>query len=170
MNGSVLCQETPLTSFGPKLLDLKSILEALVLCVLLYVVCFTAGQFVDPQGVHRRLFRGRRRAVPWKTRFAAAQRAHNTVSIAWLYMVQVYLHIYVVSKITGCAVCHSLWTHLAQAGIMTQFLECTDQFLLFFVQPRNSEQQEKRVHRLLTRERKKRKKLKEFGIDYDFPG
>lgn len=38
------------------------------------------------------------------------------------------------------------------------------------LQPTNTEGREKRVNRLLVRERRKREKLKELGIDYEFPG
>jgi len=36
--------------------------------------------------------------------------------------------------------------------------------------PKSSEQLEKNIQKLLNNEEKKRKKLKELGIDYDFPG
>jgi nucleolar protein 15 len=36
--------------------------------------------------------------------------------------------------------------------------------------PKTKEQQAKTVHRLLSKEEKKREQLKELGIDYDFPG
>lgn len=38
------------------------------------------------------------------------------------------------------------------------------------IQPRTTEQHQRRVSRLLARERRKRAKLKELGVKYNFPG
>lgn len=41
---------------------------------------------------------------------------------------------------------------------------------LFIIQPKTDEEHQKQVSNILKKENKKRKKMKDLGIDYDFPG